>query len=92
MLPLPSANVTPHRGPGGGFGKSPPRWTFTAATLGVQFFDDDHPTASLAVWAYVVPAEAMQHDVLLGRDNWRLRSAAGRQRAQCGVDLTLQGV
>ena len=51
------------------FGKSTPLQTSTAMRLSVQFFHD-HPTTSLAVWAYVVSAEAMEYDVLLGRDNW----------------------
>ena len=46
----------------GGSAKSPPLQTSTAVRLSVQFFHDDHPTASLAVWAYVAPAEAMQHE------------------------------
>ena len=53
-----------------GAGKSPPLQSSTAVRLSVQFFEDDQPTASLAVWEYVVPAEAMQHNVLLGRDSW----------------------
>ena len=54
----------------GGFGKSPPLQTSTTARLSIQFLHEDKPTASLAVWAYIVPSEAMQHDVLLGRDSW----------------------
>ena len=54
----------------GGFGKSPPLETSAAVRLSVRFFRDDLPIASLAVWAYVVTSEAMQHDVLLGRDSW----------------------
>ena len=53
----------------GGVGKSSPLQTSAAVRYRVQFFQGDQPTASLAVWAYVVPAEAMQHDVLLGRDS-----------------------
>ena len=52
----------------GGFSKSPPLQISTTVRLSVQFFHDDRPTASLAVRAYVVPAEAMQHDVLF--DIW----------------------
>ena len=54
----------------GEFGKSPLLQTSTALRFSVQFFHDDHPTASLAECAFVVPAEAMQHDVLLRRDSW----------------------
>ena len=54
-----------------GFGKSPPLQASAAVRLIVQLFQDDQATASLAVWVYVVLAEAMQHDVLLGRDSWR---------------------
>ena len=54
----------------GGFGKSPPLQTSATVRLSVQFLHEDEPTASLAVWAYIVPPEAMQHDVLLGRDSW----------------------
>ena len=52
----------------GGFGQSPPLQTSTTVRLSVQFFHDDRPTVSLAVWAHVVPEKAMQHDVLPGRD------------------------
>ena len=38
--------------------------------LSVQFLRKHIPTASLAVWAYVVDDGVMQHDVLLGRDSW----------------------
>ena len=53
----------------GDFGKSRPLETSGTVGLSVQFFHGDTPTASLAVWAYVVPYEAMQHDVILGRDS-----------------------
>ena len=38
--------------------------------LSVQFFPADEPTCSFVVWACVVPASVMQHEVLLGRDSW----------------------
>ena len=57
---------TPSRS-GGEFGRSLPLQTSTTVPLSVKFFHDDRPTASLAVWASVVPEEAMQHYVLLGR-------------------------
>ena len=54
----------------GGFGESPPLQTSTAVRLSVQFLHNNQPPASLAVWTYIVPSEAMQHAVLLGRDSW----------------------
>ena len=54
----------------GGFGESAPLRTSTSIRLSVQFFRDNEPTCSLAVWAYVVPPSVMQHAVLLGRDSW----------------------
>ena len=50
--------------------KSPPLQTFAAVRLSVQFFQVDQPTASLAVWAYIVPAEVKKYVVILGRDSW----------------------
>ena len=60
---------TPPRS-GGGVRQVPDSSTLYYSTLKCDFFNDDHPTASLAVLTYVVPVEAMQHDVLLGRDSW----------------------
>ena len=54
----------------GGFGELPPLQTFTTVRLSVYFLHNDQPTASPAVWTYIVPSEAMQHAVLLGRDSW----------------------
>ena len=54
----------------GDFGKFLPLQTSTTVRLSIQFLHQDLPTASLAVWAYVVPPEAMQHVVLLSRDSW----------------------
>ena len=54
----------------GGFVESVPLRTSTSIRLSVQFFRNNDPTCSLAVWAYVVPSSVMQHDVLLGRDSW----------------------
>ena len=53
-----------------GFGKSPSLRTSTGIRLSVQFFHDNEPTCSFAVWASVVPPSVMQHAVLLGRDSW----------------------
>ena len=54
----------------GGFCEFTPLWTSTSIRLSVQFFRDNEPTCSLAVWACVVPPSVMQHAVLLGRDSW----------------------
>ena len=54
----------------GGFGKSPPLRTSTIVRLSIQYLHNDQPTTSRAVWTYIVPSEAMQHAVLLGRDIW----------------------
>ena len=47
-----------------------PEQSSTAVRWSVPFLHNDQPTASLAVWTYIVPSEAMQHAVLLGRDRW----------------------
>ena len=54
----------------GGFGTSAPLRTSRSIRLSVQFLRGDRSTASLAVWAYIVPESAMSHAVLLGRDSW----------------------
>ena len=36
----------------------------------VQFHHDSAPSASLAVWMYLVPYETMRCPILLGRDSW----------------------
>ena len=54
----------------GGFGKFPPLQISTTVLLSVHFLHNNRPTTSLAVQAYVVLAEAMQHDVLFERDSW----------------------
>lgn len=38
--------------------------------LSVQFLRDDVPSAALAIWAYIVPAGAMNYSMLLKRDRW----------------------
>ena len=67
----------------------------------MQFFHDDQPTASIAVWAYVAPAEAMQHDVSLGRGNWKrfndrsyrtLPPRPGNISVLRGLPLSLKGL
>ena len=46
-----------------GVGQSPPLTTSAAVRCSANFFTNDQPTASLAVWAYMIPSEAMKHDV-----------------------------
>ena len=84
----------------GGFGKSPPLQTFTAVRLSIRFFQDDQPTAPLAVWAYLVQAEALQHDVLLEHDSWirsndrsyrTLAPRPGNNRVWGALTLSLSG-
>ena len=36
----------------------------------IQFYHNDTPSASLAVWIYIVPNETMRCPLLLGRDSW----------------------
>ena len=52
-----------------GSGKFPPLHTSTTVRLNIQLLHEDKPTASRAVWAYIVPSEAMKNDVLLGHDS-----------------------
>ena len=40
------------------------------ARMTIQFYHNDTPSASLAVWIYIVPNEAMRCPFLLGRDSW----------------------
>ena len=54
----------------GGSGESAPLQTSTSIRLSVLFFPADESTCSLVVWACVVPASVMQHEVLLDRDSW----------------------
>ena len=54
----------------GGFGESTPLKTSTRVRLSVQFFRENEPTCSLAVWACAVPPSVMQHAALLGRESW----------------------
>ena len=70
MRPLRRLKNTLSHGVRGGFGDSPPLQTSVMARLSVQFFLKQVPTASLAVWAYVVNDGVMHHDVLLGSDSW----------------------
>ena len=54
----------------GGFGDGPALETTKSVRLTVKFLNGPSTTASLAVWACVVPTAAMGHPVLLGRDSW----------------------
>ena len=54
-----------------GFGDSTtPLTTRKSVRLSVQFFHNTVRSASLAVWAYVVPDSTMAHALLLGRDSY----------------------
>ena len=65
----------------GDFGKFPP-----LVRLSARFFHDKKPPASLVVWAYAIPSQAMKHDVLLGRDTWMLfQDRSYRTMAPCPV-------
>ena len=53
-----------------GFGSHKPLNTNRQARLTVQFYHNNTPSASLAVWEYVVPNKTMRCPLLLGRDSW----------------------
>ena len=36
----------------------------------IQFYHNNKPSASLAVWMYIVPNKTMRCLLLLGRDSW----------------------
>ena len=40
------------------------------ARMTIQFYHNDTPSASLAVWIYIVPNETMRCPLLRGRDSW----------------------
>ena len=50
----------------GGFGKFPPLETFATVRLSVQFFYDDEPITSLAIWATRRAARTRQLHVVPG--------------------------
>eukprot|EP00752_Nemacystus_decipiens_P012512 g11082.t1 len=54
----------------GGFGSAKPLTTSKMVRLTVQFYHENEPTASLAVWAHVAPAGSMDNPLLLGRDSY----------------------
>ena len=53
-----------------GFGSQESLNTNRQARLTVQFYHNDTPSASLAVWIYIVPNRTMRCPLLLGRDSW----------------------
>ena len=53
-----------------GFGSGEPLNTNRQARLTVQFYHNNTPSASLAVWIYIVPNKTMRCPLLLGRDSW----------------------
>ena len=53
-----------------GFGSRQLSSTHRQARMTVQFNHNGTPSASLAVWMYIVPNETMQCSLLLGRDSW----------------------
>jgi len=54
----------------GGFGQAQPLQTTRKIRLSVQFLHNDAPSASLAVWAHIVPANTMEFPILMGRDSF----------------------
>ena len=58
-----------------GFGSRQLLSTRQQARMTIQFNHNGSPSASLAVWMYIVPNETMRSPLLLGRDSWmRFRS------------------
>ena len=53
-----------------GFGSQELLGTNQQARMTIQFYHNDTPSASLAVWTYIVPNETMGCPLLLGRDSW----------------------
>ena len=53
-----------------GFGSRQLLSTHRQARMTVQFNHNGSPSASLAVWMYIVPNETMRCPLLLGRDGW----------------------
>ena len=52
-----------------GFGPQELLSTNRQARMTIQFYQNDTPSASLAVWIYIVPNETMRCPLLLGRDS-----------------------
>ena len=53
-----------------GFGSQEPLNTKRQTRLTVQFYHNNTPSASLAVWIYIVPNRTMRCPLLLDRDSW----------------------
>ena len=53
-----------------GFGSQELLSTNRQARMTIQFYHNDTPSASLAVWIYIVPNETMRCPLLLGRNSW----------------------
>ena len=53
-----------------GFGSQQLLSTNQQARMTIQFHPNGSPSASLAVWMYIVPNETMRCPLLLGRDSW----------------------
>ena len=53
-----------------GFGSQESLNTNRQAPLTIQFYHNDAPSASHAVWIYIVPNKAMRCPFLLGRNSW----------------------
>ena len=53
-----------------GFGSQEPLNTNRQARLTIQLYHNDAPSASLAVWIYIVPNKTTRCSLLLGRDSW----------------------
>ena len=53
-----------------GFGSRQLLSTHRQARMTIQFNHNGSPSASLAVWMYIVPNETMRCPLLLGRDSW----------------------
>ena len=53
-----------------GFGSQEPLNTNWQARLTVQFYHNNTPFTSLAVWIYIVPNKTIRCSLLLGQDSW----------------------
>ena len=53
-----------------GFGSQELLRTNRRARMTIQFYHNNTPSASLAVWMYIVPVKTMRCPLLLGRDSW----------------------
>ena len=53
-----------------GFGSRQLLSTYQQARMTIQFNHNGSPSASLAVWMYIVPNETMRCPLLIGRDSW----------------------